>query len=57
MSPQLNETTALQPTDNDSTIAKPDYVTQTSSKRRNSDNDEKVCKVLCMTQIRIYITT
>jgi len=57
MSPNPSETAALQPIVNDSTIAKPDYARQTSSKRRNSDNDEKVCKVLFMTQIRIYITT
>jgi hypothetical protein len=57
MSPQQNETAALQPTDDDSTIAKPDYARQISSKRRNSDDNDKVCKVLFMTQIRIYITT
>jgi len=57
MSPKPSETAALQPIVDDSTIAKPDYARENSSKRRNSDNDEKVCKVLFMTQIRINITT
>jgi hypothetical protein len=57
MSPKPSETAALQPIVDDSTIAKTDYARQTSSKRRNSDNDEQVCKVLFMTQIRIHIAT
>jgi hypothetical protein len=54
MAPMPEETTTLQPSNETSTMVKPDYSRQHSLKRHNSDNDEKVCKffLAITTQIR-----